>query len=174
MLPVSYLLSQFSLSLFSLNRWRCCLFTHRLAVANLVAHGVRHLGLQNLVMMDGGGVNLDLDVTAVDDVLLGPGGWLSGHGLERDKHLCDPLLLLLGLLLHLLLLGLLLPRLLLHLGLHLTPEVVDHLLLVLLVHVEERGGRVVPGPDKTTRIRIAKVNLISGIPRNEKDIYISS
>ena len=147
------------------------MFTHRLTVADLVAHGVRHLWLKNLVVMDGGGVNLDLDVTAVDDVLLGPGSWLGGHGLEGDKHLRDPLLLLLSLLLDLLLLGLLLPRLLLDLGLHLTPEVIDHLLLVLLVHVEERGGCVVPGPDKTTRIRIAKVNLITGIPRNEKDIY---
>ena len=140
-------------------------------MANLVAHGVRHLGLQNLVVMDGGGVHLDLDVAAVDDVLLGPGGGLGRHGLEGDNHLRDSLLLLLGLLLDLLLLGLLLPRLLLHLGLHLTLEVVDHLLLVLFVHVEERGGRVVPGPDKTTRIRIVKVSLISGIPRNEKDIF---
>ena len=65
-----------------------------------------------------------------------------GLGLHRLESLGGDWagLLLLGLLL------LLLPLLLPQLGLHLGPEVVDHLLLVLLVHVEQRGGRVVPGP----------------------------
>ena len=59
------------------------------------------------------------------------------------------------------LLLLLLPLLLSDLGLHLRPEVVDHLLLVLLVHVEEGGGRVVSGPEQRTFVGW-KISSLSG------------
>ena len=127
---------------------------------DLVAHGVTQPRLQHLVVVDGGGVNLHLDI-APSHHLLHTGGRLGLHGLGSGDALSAELALL-GLLLldPLILLLLLLPLLLSDLGLHLRPEVVDHLLLVLLVHVEEGGGRVVPGPEQQ-RFAACKIRSLS-------------
>ena len=127
--------------------------THRLTVGDLVAHGVTQPRLQDLVVVDSGGVNLHLDISTCHH-LLHTWGRLRLHSLGSNDTLGTQLsrLQLLGLLFldPLILLLLLLPLLLSDLGLHLRPEVVDHLLLVLLVHVEEGGGRVVSRPEQHT------------------------
>ena len=143
---------------------RLSVLTHRLAVGDLVVHGVTQPGLQHLVVVDRGGVNLHLDISTSNH-LLHTGGRLRLHRLGGNGALGAQLrgLQLLGLLLlhPLILLLLLLPLLLSDLGLHLRPEVVDHLLLVLLVHVEEGGGRVVSGPEQRTFVGW-KISSLSG------------
>ena len=116
--------------------------THRLTVTDLMTHGVSNSWFNNLIMMNCSGVNLNLDISSILNNSLFLSVGLSGHSLVGDS-VDGGLLLHLVLLVHLFLLLLLLPQLSLHLG----PEVVDHLLLVVPVHVEERSWGVVSGSE---------------------------
>ena len=151
---------------------RLSVLTHRLAVGDLVVHGVTNLGLDQLVVVDSSGGHLHLDVSAIIHLLHGgaAGGGLRLLTVSPGLRCCQ----LLGLLLPdpLILLFLLLPLLLPDLGFHLRPEVVDHLLLVLPVHVEERGGRVVsrPGSDMKSLLSVMKTEAVQCIAAILEDL----